>query len=130
MNKGIYYCERTKHRKIFAETYWGHFKCELDQQYIDNRNEFVEELGIKSSYKFPKYMYSRFSEVMERSNPYRFDHIETYKTKDNKCVIVNSPYHTREEDEKALQELGFVKYKPLYGDGATTYILITHIGRT
>lgn len=127
-----YYCERTKHRKIFAGSYWGAFKCEISQSIIDNRNEFVEEFGIKSYYHMPKYMDRRFEHMMDRNNPRMFDHIETYKTKDNKCVIVNSPYHTTEQTEQKLNELGYVKYKPLYSDdnGTKTFIYITNIGRT
>ena len=126
-----YYCERTKYRKIFARSYWGHFKCEIDQSIIDNRNEFVEEIGIKSYYIMPKYMHRRFEHMMDRKNSSMFDHIETYKTKDNKCVIVNSPYCVTEETEQKLNEMGYVNYKSLYSEvGRTkTYIYITDIGR-
>jgi hypothetical protein len=124
-----YYCERTKHRKIFAGSYWGAFKCEIDQSIIDNRNEFVEEFGIKSYYHMPKYMDKRLEHMMDRNNSKMFDHIETYKTKDNKCVIVNSPYHVTEQTEQKLNELGYVEYKPLYGESTKTYIYITNIGR-
>lgn len=124
-----YYCDRTKYKKIFSGSYWGAFKCEIDESIIDNRNKFVEEKGIKSYYNMPKYMIRRLEHMMNRNKSKMFDHIETYKTNDNKCVIVNSPYDVTEDNEKAIMDLGYVKYKPLYGEATNTYIYVTHIGR-
>jgi len=125
-----YFYEQTKHRKIFSPTYWGQFKYAIpEQDIIDNRNNFVTEFGIKAYYRMPSYMIRKHEKMLDRNTKYKIDHTETYKTHDNKCVIVNSPYYVTEEDEKALLELGYVKYKPLYVNGAKTYIYVTNIGR-
>jgi hypothetical protein len=128
MNSAPRYYERTKHKKIYANTYWGAFRCELEQKYIDNRNDFVTEYNINSYYKMPSYMLRRFENIFAGDGQL-YDHKETYKTRDGKCVIVISPYYVTEEGDKKLTEMGFVKYKPLYGDGTTTYVLVTYIGR-
>ena len=124
-----YYCDRTKYKKIFSGSYWGAFKCEINESIIDNRNKFVEEKGINSYYNMPKYMIRRLEHMMDRNKSKMFDHIETYKTKDNKCVIVNSPYYVMQQQEEALLSKGYVKYKPLYNNDAVTFIYVTHIGR-
>jgi len=125
-----YFYERTKYPKIYACSYWGHFKNEDESpEIIDNRNNFITEFNIKAYYNMPKYMYRKHEKMMDYNTKFSIDHIETYKTRDNKSVIVNSPYCVTEETEKELLELGFVKYKPLYSNSATTYIYVTNIGR-
>lgn len=125
-----YFYERTKHPKIYACSYWGHFKNEDESpEIIDNRNNFVTEYNIKSYYRMPKYMTRKHEQKLDLNTKNKIDHIETYKTRDNKCVIVNSPYHVTDDDEKALLELGFIKYKPIYSISAKTYIYVTNIGR-
>ena len=125
-----YFYEQTKHPKIYACSYWGHFKYEIENQdIIDNRNNFVTEFGIKAYYRMPNYMTRKHEQMLDRNTKCKIDHTETYKTRDNKCVIVNSPYYVTDEQEQALLELGYVKYKPLYSITAPTYIYVTNIGR-
>jgi hypothetical protein len=131
MNQTVpYFHEQTKHRKIFSPSYWGQFKHRiLEQDIIDNRNNFVIEFGIKAYYNMPSYMIRKHEKMLDRNTKYKIDHTEKYKTHDNKCVIVNSPYCVSEDDEKALLELGYVKYNPLYTITTPTYIYVTNIGR-
>lgn len=130
MNNLPYFYERTKHPKIYACCYWGHFKNEEeDQEIIDNRNNFIPEFNIKAYYRMPKYMTRKCEKIVDLNTKYKIDHIETYKTRDNKCVIVNSPYFVTDQEEKDLLELGYVKYKPIYSTSAKTYVYVTDIGR-
>lgn len=119
----------TKYPKIFASAYWSAFQGEAKKEINDNRNDFVTEFGIKGHYKMPQYMHKRLEHLMDRNDFVKIDHIETYKTMDNKCVIVNSPYYVIQQDEDALLSKGYVKYKPLYNNDAVTFIYVTHIGR-
>lgn len=119
----------TKYPKIFARAYWSAFQGEAKKEINDNRNDFVEEFGIKGHYKMPKYMYKRLEHLMDHNTKLKIDHIETYKTNDNECVIINSPYYVTQQDEEALLSNGYVKYKPLYTNDAVTFIYVTHIGR-
>jgi hypothetical protein len=120
----------TKYPKIFGRAYWGAFEGEAKQHINDNRNDFVTEFGVKGHYKMPQYMHERVGgHLFYCGRPDWFDHIETYKTKDNRCIIVNSPYSVSEDSEKKLIGMGYIKYKPLYNDMATTYIYTTPIGR-
>jgi len=117
----------TKHAKIFNNSYWGAFVGSAAQNINDNRNDFVKEFGIKGYYhRMPKYI---FNKAHDPYCKYKRDHVETYKTKDNRCIIVNSPYHVSEEEEQKILAQGYIKYKPLYNDMATTYIFVTPISR-
>ena len=117
----------TKHAKIFNKSYWGAFEGSAAQNINDNRNDFVKEFDIKSYYiRMPKRI---FNKAHDPYCGYKIDHIETYKTKDNKCIIVNSPYSVSAEEEEKIIAQGYIKYKPMYNSMATTYIYITPIDR-
>jgi hypothetical protein len=112
----------TKYPKIFSTAYWGAFEGSAAQDINDNRNDFVKEFDIKGHYiKMPKYI---FAKAHDPYCKYKRDHVETYKTKDNRCIIVNSPYSVTEEEEAKILADGYIKYKPLYNNMATTYIYI------
>jgi hypothetical protein len=121
----------TKYPRIFGRAYWGAFEGEAKQDINDNRNDFVTEFGVKGYYHMPKYMFQKCGNLLSHqvSNGVKIDHVETYKTKDNRCIIVNSPYSVTIEEEQKIIAQGYIKYKPLYNDMATTYIYTTPIGR-
>ena len=135
----------TKYPRIFSKAYWGAFKGEAQKYINDNRNDFVTEFGIKRYYKIPQYMRKLHGSKFDRNfwsshfAPHprpeilppkiKLDHIEYYQTHDNYCIIVNSPYHVTEKEEEDIISQGYIKYKPLYNDMATTFIYITKIGR-
>lgn len=122
------FAQQTKYPKIYGYCYWGHFHNEIeDKEIIENRNKFVSELNIKTYYIMPSYMVRKHEKLLKREHDY-IDHTETYRTHDNKCVIINSPRNVTEEHEKRLLELGYIKYKKMYSTSANTYIYITKIG--
>ena len=125
-----YFSERTKYRKIFNNTYWGNFKDDnndLKQEVIDNRNAFVEEFEVRSRYNMPKYMWAQHVQCVTKEHNL-IDHVEIYKTKNKKCVIVNSPYHVGPENEARLIEMGYMKYNKMYGGDSTTFVFVCDIG--
>ena len=121
----------TKHPKIFGRAYWGAFEGTAEKEINDNRNDFVTDFGVKGYYYMPQYMFQKCGNLLNYhvNNGAKIDHVETYKTKDNRCIIVNSPYHVSEEEEQKIIAQGYIKYKPLYNNMATTYIHIVPIGR-
>jgi hypothetical protein len=121
----------TKYPKIFGRAYWGAFEGEAKQHINDNRNDFVTEFGVKGHYNMPQYMFQKCGNLLSYhvTNGAKIDHVETYKTKDNRCIIVNSPYSVSAEEEEKIIAQGYIKYKPMYNDMATTYIYTTPIGR-
>ena len=127
-----YYSERTKYPKIFNNTYWGNFKDDnndLKQEVIDNRNAFVEEFEVCSRYNMPNYMWDRHVQRVTSPKEHNLiDHVEIYKTKNKKCVIVNSPYHVGPENETRLIEMGYMKYNKMYGGDSTTFVFVCDIG--
>ena len=130
IHRPLTHSDYTRHPKIFGRSYWGAFENSAAQNINDNRNDFVTEFGVKGYYDLPKYMLRKHSDKTERSlSKIKIDHVETYKTKDNRCIIVNSPYSVSEEEEAKILAAGYIKYKPLYHDMATTYIFVTPISR-
>lgn len=134
----------TKYPRIYSQVYWGAFQGASAQDIIDNRNEFIKDFDIKSRYRLPQYMKKKHGYSVDRNwedekerklnvfyQPKRckLDHVEIYKTKDNRCVMVNSPYCVSEAEEAKILEMGYTKYKPLYNSMATTYIQIVPIAR-
>ena len=125
-----YFSERTKYPHIYDNTYWGNFKDDnndLEQEVIDNRNAFVEEYGVRSLYNMPNYMWDRhIQRVTKKHN--LIDHVEIYRTKNKKCIIVNSPYNVSPGNETRLIELGYMKYNKMYGGNSTTFVFVCDIG--
>ncbi len=121
--------DMTKYKDIFRDTYWGWFKKrqfnedELEQ-IIENRNNFIVEFNVKKHIhlsKFPKWIRKNvYRSPTNSQNIENFDHIEVYQTANKDHVLVVSPY-CRDKDDY-FYNLGFEKYKPMYGRGATTYI--------
>ncbi len=121
--------ELTKYNNIFKTTYWGSFGVyEVEKntlaQIIENRNTFVVEFNVKRHIhlsKYPKWIKRNvYRSPTDPQNIENFDHVEVYQTANNDHVLVVSPY-CRDKDDHFF-DLGFEKYKPMYGCGATTYI--------
>jgi hypothetical protein len=118
-----YYCNMTEYPKIFKNVYWGNFDNEtdkLEQNIIENRNNFVKEFEIVRVKNIPQ-KYHKYYNFEKRYNENKdfFDHVEEYKTKNNDYLVICSPYYNQDELAK---KLGYRKYKPLYSLGAFTYI--------
>jgi len=110
----------TKYPEKF-KCYWGTHKYQDEREPIyQNRNEFVEEFDITS------YQNKEVPERMKHIFYYeyrdqKFDHVEMYKTKDKKTILVNSPYC---QNDEWFLERGYIIYKPLYHSGVRTYIKV------
>jgi hypothetical protein len=113
----------TEYPKIFKNVYWGNFDNKtdkLEQNIIENRNNFVKEFEIVRVKNIPQ-KYHKYYNFEKRYNENKdfFDHVEEYKTKNNDYLVICSPYYNQDELAK---KLGYRKYKPLYSLGAFTYI--------
>lgn len=124
-----YYYDLTDYPKLYKSTYWGTFKCyeekpdERLNKIIENRNNFIKEYDIKChEKKLPKYMLMRCEKHINIG-----DHVEKYKTNDNKLIILNSPYSPSEKEHEQFLKLGYIEIKPLYNHFAKTYLYITDI---
>jgi hypothetical protein len=61
-----------------------------------NRNEFITKYNIiKSTNNIHRLIELNF---LNRIN-YKVDHLESYKTRDNKIIILSSPYMIKETDK-------------------------------
>ena len=119
----------TENKKIFKVTYWGTFtledRTEEDikeiNKIVENRNNFLKEYSIKRISPLP----SKLKDEFEKTSPYLLDHVEIYKTEDNKYVIVNSPYTDNTcQKYNELLSLGWKVIDKLYFNNATTFVKI------
>ncbi len=121
-----WYYNLTDYPKIYNTTYWGNFTFRGDEDLnniIENRNSFIKEFDIKSHIKsLPKYMLMRCEKHINIG-----DHVEKYKTNDNKLIILNSPYYLSDKEKQTFKELGYIEVKQMYSKHATTYMFITDI---
>jgi len=130
----------TRYPKIF-DVYWGNFSsCEYedgtfrnmpDEQIIQNRNEFVHSYLIKSGAP------SKFNDYIRNYSEWRLygyiDHVERYKTHDNKIVIISSPYMNSlpmnslavEDIQNYYQKNGWVQIKNLYTEHNTSTFMLS-----
>ena len=127
---GKTYRELTNYPKIYV-CYWGSFRetdnNKLSKEIIDNRNNFIEKYNIKCSAKsigfIKKYYYYLYNERWrEKGCKLRVDHLELYKTNDNKYLYINSPYCVNEQEEQNLINDGWIKIEKLYSPMATTFL--------
>lgn len=119
----MYYYQSTKYPKLFEDTYWGRFnmlKDPADSKVIENRNKFIEEYKIiKNLRRSRRILFCKLYDTV------RIDHLELYKTEDNKILIVQSPYEGQlrnltKTEEKILES--FKEIYPIYHLTARTYI--------
>lgn len=125
--------ELTKFPKIYRKTYWGSFTTDdrtIDEineiiRIIRNRNKFIETHGIVKSFHVHT-LPRRVGGVLREKGMYEYlplDHVEFYKTKDNKFIMVNSPYIKEDSNKyQLLIDHGFEKADNLYFENATTFI--------
>jgi len=118
------YGDYTDYPSIFNKTYWGAFQGEPEKDIIENRNQFIVDWEIEKKYKLPKYMLRKWGHLVDY-NSNLIDHVEVYKTRNNTCVIVNSPYSIipASKEEIEIIKLGYLKTYPLYNDMALSYIV-------
>ncbi len=119
----MFYYESTKYPELFKDTYWGMFNMLRDpaeKEVIENRNKFVEEYKITKKLRTSRrILFSKLHDTV------RLDHLELYKTEDNKILIVQSPYEGQLRNLTKIEEKILESFKeiyPLYHLTAKTYI--------
>jgi hypothetical protein len=139
------YYELTKYPNIFKNTYWGCFKGNKDDLdvIVNNRNQFIKDYNIKQTAKMTSNVRFDFNTTFYRSpnneydmidfkrnnyyNDHRYiDHLEIYKTRDNKMVVLSSPYKTLDDETKinVFKENGWNLLYDLYDKNALTFCKI------
>ena len=113
---------KTKYPNIFLSSYWGNFKFKEGDEKEDifnNRNKFVEDYKIK---KYSSLIWMENYKSFLSSKKYKSDHVELYQTKDNKFIILNSPYCPNEEQTEAFLLDGWIEINNLYSNNAKTFL--------
>ena len=116
----------TEYPNIYLNSYWGRFRSEPEMEIIINRNEFIKEYKIqKYALRIPQYVLKYTDRNYQGYKGMRpMDHTEYYITHDYDWIVLNSPYgDLHEDDDVLLSKLGWEKYKKMYSEHATTYIL-------
>ena len=123
--------ERTNYPKVFFHCYWGHGTYKWDQDIWDNRNTLAKVLDIAP---YPKHQTLQKNHHPRNSHPSDsayYDHPEYYRLvqtseRHSTCgrVIIFSPYVVEPDQHEVLISEGWTKIKPMYGNGAVTYMKI------
>jgi hypothetical protein len=122
--------ELTNYSRIYVHTYWGAFDADTrpaKAEFIQNRNRFIHEYGIKKSVDRPKYIQKILDEC--ESDNVHLDHIECYSNDANEYVILSSPYDTSDANRQKYAEKGWVLIYKLYVDEADTFMKIVPMKR-
>ena len=88
-----------------------------------NRNEFVDRYLIKSRRKPNKAICGFILNNFLNPNSLNLDHIEWYKTRDEKIVIISSPYSEAIEDIQKYQQKGWIQINNCYYNQGRTFML-------
>jgi hypothetical protein len=111
-----FFFEKTKHPKIFKDTYWGGFSVENaaydTSEFIKNRDDFVLKNKVKALKTCP-------SLQSHNKQTKLFDHCELYQQETGQLILVNSPYGEVTEE---LATIGFEETAPLYHPHAKTFV--------
>jgi DNA-directed RNA polymerase subunit F len=122
----------TQYKNIYKHTYWGAFtmeqlenhQIEEAKQIIENRNKLVEDNDIMTNLKEQnlKYVNNFLRILADENKEIKFDHVEIYKLKDGRILVLNSPYR----DNDYYLTSGWKKEKQLY-NGAVSYSKVLNI---
>ena len=118
--------DKTNYKKIYERTYWGGFFYNNDQkEIIQNRNKFIPEFNIKRIQTDIRYTLEYKQQFRLLYKEY-YDHIEIYRTQDNKILMLVSPYNHKKElsEEEFLHKSNFKKIYNLYHTHADSYYKI------
>lgn len=110
--------------KIFKNTYWGNY-YDCEENIKNNRLCFKKNFKLKQRiFNEPKWL--KVNENLDVNEVW--DHIEIYKTKDNKYVVITSPYIPAiiNKLHKILNN-GFVINSSLYDNNCITFIKVYDI---
>ena len=128
-----YWCDYTNYTKIYKECYWGTFSSmigkdgvvehEPDIQIVINRNEFIIKYNITREGEIPRLIELNF--LNNNRINYKVDHIECYKTRDDKIIIISSPYMIKENDRDYDNYIkkGWGEIPKLYTNSAITFLI-------
>lgn len=132
------YYQLTKYKNIYKNINWGYNSAykiidgkkikNYNQEIIDNRNKFIEDYNIKHKQpSFSQCIKDYIFLIRNYNYNYQFyDHLEKYKTNDNKIVIIVSPYGPHERDTYTIPN-DFTEIYKLYHQTATTFIKVISI---
>lgn len=110
---------KTKYPKLFP-FYWGNRRYipNDDDIIVNNRNQFIENYKIVKAHRYS--FLENYTDII-KDNIY-LDHTEYFKTKDNKYIIITSPYTDYYTDK--FYEHGWVLIEKLYAPSAFTYFKV------
>ena len=123
--------ERTNYPEVFSRCYWGVGTYDWDQDIWDNRNTLAKVLDILPYPKHQTLRKNHHPRNGQNSHSGYYDHAEYYRLvktseRHSTCgrVILFSPYCVAADQHEVLISEGWTKIKPMYGNGAVTYMKI------
>ncbi len=124
-------CDFTKYPKLFGNTYWGSYNKlrEHDRENETiigvNRNKVAEVYNLQKSIMSNKITkkIKKQSELIMNGRDIR-DHIEYYKTNDNKILTLFSADCLNSEKCEFIIQQGYILFEPLYSNSNKSYLKI------
>jgi hypothetical protein len=120
----------TKYKKLFSMTRWGRcgvaeFNNEDVMALAKNRNDFVEQFNISSSYSSNNGMFVRaYIALFQPCTGHRIDHEELYRSKKGYVVVVSNPYGKTADQHYAYIRNGWEEFPSIYSKNMTTYVKV------
>jgi NAD-dependent dihydropyrimidine dehydrogenase PreA subunit len=124
-------CDFTKYPKLFEKTYWGSYNklsdFEKDSENIIgmNRNKLAESYNLKETI-----MNNKITKKIRKQTELIFngreirDHIEYYKTTDNKILTIFSTDCINDKECEFIIQQGYILFEPLYSNLQKSYLKI------
>jgi hypothetical protein len=106
----------TKYPKIFKDSKWDRNSRPEDQALCENMNQFAEHFNLEK--RMP--LTARQSSILHRKWKYYADHLDRFKSKDGRIIVITSPYPEMLDPIPAGLEL----WIDLYYEEAETYIIV------
>jgi hypothetical protein len=132
-NDKKYWYDYTNYPKIYKECYWENFSSmigkdgvvvdEPNSQIVKNRNEFIIKYNITGQGEIPRLIELNF--LGRNIIDYNIDHIECYKTRDDKIIIISSPYMIKDNNKNYDNYIkkGWEEIPKLYDNSTITFLI-------
>ncbi len=122
-------CDFTKYPKLFEDTYWGGYNklrpSDVEEETIigANRNKLAVLYNLKNKINKITKKIKTQTELIINGIDIR-DHIEYYKTSDNKILTLFSADCLNYEECEFIIQQGYIPFEQLYSNSHKSYLKI------
>jgi hypothetical protein len=115
---------QTDYPRIFKDTKWDRNSRSDDFFLCNNMNKFAKEFDLQKHMPLT----GRQAAILHQKWEYYADHLDRFRCKDGRIVVITSPYPGRRPELKSHGRTsnipGLDRYIDLYYEKAETYIMV------